>query len=78
MITIVYAVAVRCSCVGLFFGALWGIVAGSQTLQTFHSQPMDAAESNSPRSLPLSHWDNLPDPGEPTRYLEYRHPRQVK
>lgn len=78
MITIIHALVVRCTLLALFYGAMWGIIAASQALETVYSQPMAAAEFNSPRSLPLSHWKNLPDPGEPHRYLEYRQPLRVQ
>jgi hypothetical protein len=77
VITIAHALVIRCALIALFSGALWGIIAGSQALEALYSQPMAAAEFNSPRSLPLSHWKNLPDPGEPQRYLEYRQPQRV-
>lgn len=78
MITIIHALVVRCTLLALFSGAVWGIIAISQALEVISSQPMAAAEFNSPRSLPLSHWKHLPDPGEPYRYLEYRQPRRVQ
>ncbi|MES2789048.1 MAG: hypothetical protein V4719_05460 [Planctomycetota bacterium] len=50
------------------------MMIGAQALQTVYSQPMTMGESNTPRSYPMSFWKNCPDPGEPTRYQEYRQP----
>lgn len=74
MIALVRACTIRFGVCALFCGTLWGMMIGAQALQTVYSQPMAMGESNTARSYPLSFWKDFPDPGEPTRYQEYRLP----
>ena len=74
MIALIRTCTIRLGAFTLFCGTLWGMMIGAQALQTVYSQPMTMGESNTPRSYHMSFWKNCPDPGEPTRYQEYRLP----